>query len=104
MPVKKEARELVTDHVIVRWLERVEGYDFDDVRTEIEAKGKKVTDTRILNHLAETYGLFRGHVIYRIATKAVRAAVKAGAKRINRDRWTLFVKGGQVVTLTPRKR
>lgn len=98
----KAVQYMVTDHVIIRWLERVEGYDFDDIRKGFEAKGKVGTDTRILDHLATTYGLFRGHIVYRIATKKVQSAIKAGVKRINRDRWTLVIQHGRVVTLTPR--
>ena len=104
MGIKKEARALVTDHVIIRWLERVEGYDFDDIRLQIEAKGKPATDTRILQILADKYGLFRGHIIFRIATKAVEAAIKAGAKKIHRGNWTLVIDDGRVVTLVPRER
>lgn len=104
MAVTREHRAMVTDHAIVRWLERVEGYDFDDIREELGPKGKISMDTRILNYLANKYGLFRGHVIYRIATKQVRNAIKIGAKKVHRGNQTLVINGGVVVTLVPRKR
>lgn len=104
MTVSKEQRGLVTDHAIVRWLERVEGYNFDDIREEIEMKGDKATDKRILTYLADKYGLFRGHVIFRIATKQVKNAIKMGAKKIHRGNQTLVIDNEQVVTLMERKR
>lgn len=104
MAVTREHRAMVTDHAIVRWLERIEGYDFDDIRSQIEAKGKKATDKRVLDHLADKYGLFRGHVIFRIATKQVRNAIKMGASKVHRGNQTLVISRGQIVTLTPRKR
>ncbi len=102
MSITKEAREMVTDHVIVRWLERVEGYDFDDIRKSLGNGKKNVTDKQILRHLADNFGLFRGHVIYRIATKQVKAAIKLGATKVNRGDWTLVINQGVVVTLVPR--
>src|SRR5258706_8025536 len=98
--VSKESRAKVSDHVIVRWLERVEGYNFDDVREDL--KCKEATDSQILDYLANKYGLFRGHVVFRIATKQVRNAMKLGAKKVNRGDWTLVLRNGCVVTLLPR--
>jgi len=104
MPTKEEHRGIVTDHVIVRWLERVEGYDFDDIKKELKEEGKEDGDRQILEYLADKFGLFRGHVIFRIATKQVRNAIQMGAKRIHRGNQTLVISDGRIVTLTPRKR
>jgi hypothetical protein len=98
----KEAKQMVTDHVIVRRLDRVEGYEFDDIRSQIIAAGKEPQDSMILKYLANKFGLFRGLVIFRIATKFVRASINAGAKKVHRDKWTLIISDGRVVTLTSR--
>lgn len=101
--VSKQVAALVTDHAIVRWLERVEHYDFDEVRQHFIVQGREPTDTRILDYLGNKFGLFRGHVIYRIVTKKVRIAMQAGATRIKRDTNTLVVADGRVVSIITGK-
>lgn len=99
-----EARAVVTDHVIVRWLERVEGYDFGDIREELrETNGDRpVEDYEILDYLQEKFGLFRGHVIYKILTKETKMAIKLGATRYRRGKHTLIINNGRIVTLTTK--
>lgn len=65
MPLKAQARDLVTDHVIIRWLERVEGYNFDDIRKEIKAEGGFATDSDIIAYLRRSWigGIDKCHTI-----------------------------------------
>lgn len=104
MSISTSQRQLVTDHAIIRWLEHVEGYDFDDIRKELGPADEAAMDRLVLNYVADKYGLFRGHVVYRIVTKQVRNAIKMGAKRVHRGTQTLVISGGRIVTLMPRKR
>jgi hypothetical protein len=102
MPLSKSVQEMVTKHVTVRWLERVEGYDIEAVRDTLRAEGIEPSDSRILERLYRDYGITRGHFNYKIANKAVRAAIKAGARRINQGTWTMQIVDGVIVTLERR--
>ena len=102
--VSKEVENMVTDHAVIRFLERVEGYDFQDVKDELKAKGLDDNDERLLlTELYRKYGLTRGHVSYKIAPKEVRLAIKAGAIRIKRGNFVWIVRDGAIITIEPRK-
>lgn len=96
---RRRRAALVSDHAIVRWLERIEGHDFSELRKQISASGQEPTDSHILDKLAKDFGLFRGHVVYKIATKDVQLAIKAGAKKFNRNDCQLKIHDGKVVTI-----
>lgn len=101
--VKKLFQEIVTDHVALRWLERVEGYDLAEARQKCAEKRRKPTDQNLLQELYLLYGVTRGHVSYKIVTKPVLAAIKAGATKFHRGDWTLTLRSGRVVTIAPRE-
>lgn len=69
-----ELRDLVSDHALVRYLERVRGFDFDPIRAEILSDGRRV---------------------------AVQA-MGQGRLPIGSDGLDLVVASGRVVTVAPR--
>lgn len=102
MTTSNEAKAMITNHAIIRYMERIEGYDFQEIRDDLEKRGIEITDINILREIYSRYGLTRGHINYKIVTKGVKLAIKSGACKIKRGDWELVVKEGVIVTVQPR--
>jgi hypothetical protein len=93
---------MATEHAMVRFLERVDGYDLTEIKDEIISSGKALTDAKILDILASRYGLTRGHIAYKVVPTPIYNAILAGVRRIKRGDWIWVVENGAVVTIEPR--
>lgn len=102
MSLRSDVKGMATDHAMVRYMERVEGYDFTEIREEIEEAGLEVSDYMILNILSQKYGLTRGHIAYKVMRKPVILAVRAGAKQYRKGDHVWVIGDGKVVTIEPR--
>lgn len=102
MSLSKSDKYMVTDHAMVRFLERVEGYDLTEIRDALAGGGLEPQDHEILDMLEIEYGLTRDYLVNRVAPETVRNAVKAGAKRIRMGQWTWVIVERRVVTIEPR--
>lgn len=101
--LKRAQKEVVTDHAVVRWAERVEGYDIDSIRDELRADGVHASDQAILSRLYNTYGISRGDFSWKILNNDVYAALLAGACKYSRGDVTYLFESGVLKTITGRQ-
>lgn len=90
-------RPLITDHAVVRFLERHDGLDLGAVR--LACGGALAADMVILDHLAAHAGLDVGAVRRRILTPTVRTALAMGAAGVRMGHVRLVITDGRVVTV-----
>jgi hypothetical protein len=94
---------VVSDHAIVRWAERAEGYDIDEIREQLESEGESSGDHNVLRVLYEKYGITRGHFAWKILRKDVYMALLTGASKYYRGDYTYIFEGGVIKTITGRQ-
>lgn len=90
-------RQLVSDHAVVRFLERHDGLDLSQARAA--CGGPTAHDIAILDHLAVHEGLDIASVRRRILTPVVRTALSMGAAGVRMGRIRLVIISGTVVTV-----
>ncbi len=89
----------VSDHAIIRWLERVEGCDLDWVREDLRKSGRFAdSDTQVLTYLRDKVGLDIADIEARILTPVVRAGIAAGSRTIRVGNVCLEIADGCMVT------
>ena len=96
-------RQIVTDHLLLRWLERVEGYDFQAVRAAMErTEFDPVNDRETLDFI-ETYFGFDVEALRRELTDAVYAAIRMKASSLNYKGYRIMFKNGIAATVLERR-
>lgn len=90
-------RQFVSDHAVVRFLERHDGRDLTSVRAA--CGGADAHDVAILDHLAAHEGLNVAYVRRRILTPTVRTALGMGAAGVRMGHVRLIIVNGRVVTV-----
>ena len=93
-------RDPVTNHAIVRWLERIEGRDLSPAREAYRAMfGHDPKDGDLVGFLSR-YGVEDPAAIRaRILTPMVRAAIALGAGSIKTKGHYLIIEDGRIVTI-----
>lgn len=94
----------VSDHAVVRWLERVEGIDLRPYRALAAARGRAHWgDAGVLEHLAGR--LAPGEVRQRIlASELLRTALRTGAASVRMGAVRAMIQDGVVATFKPARR
>lgn len=103
---QKSPGAVVSDHAVVRWLQRVEGMDLEKVRAEakIVTGEEPVTDQEFLDYLQTYHQLNVASIRQKIATDWVLSLIAAGVRYIplhNRCVW-LRVRDGVITTVVTR--
>lgn len=99
------ARDIITAHAMIRWLERFEGRDLTVMRGAFErTRGHAPDDGELLQFLSAYTGERLGDIRARILTPALRTAIALGASKVRRGRVWLVIAGGCVVTVLYRRR
>lgn len=97
---------LISDHALVRYLERVRGLDLDPLRTEINAvSGAVVKDYMIIRYL-EQCGVDTERLRDSLlgALPPVVRAISSGKIKVYARNVKLIINGGVVVSVVPLKR
>ena len=83
----------ITDHALVRFLERVVGCDLSALRQQFS------TDTALVRHLIDKHGL-DVHAVYKMLdTRALRKGAQLNAHRVIFSRFTVVLERRVVVTI-----
>lgn len=101
--LKSAMNVVVSDHAIVRWAERAEGFDIDEIREQLDSKGESSGDHNVLRVLYEQYGITRGHFTWKILRRDVYLALLTGATKYSRGEYTYIFEGGVIKTITCRQ-
>lgn len=94
---------MVSDHAVVRWLERVEKVDIDSIRRELSSNGEEPSDPAILGYLWKHRNITKGYIIWKLLRDNIIRAIKLGATRINSGEWSYIIRNGTVITVEPRR-
>lgn len=97
------AARVMTDHAILRWLERVEGVDLDPiVGMYVEQRGETPVEWQLLDFVEQITGLTRDDIERSVLTPAMRVAARCGASRFRcGNRHAMIVRDGRVITVAP---
>lgn len=96
-------RPFVTDHALLRWMERVRGVDVPGFRRDLAAIEDRhpdgVADSHLVEWVLAAYEWDKRDVINEILSPLVIAGFNAGAGRaLNQGHWVCF-KAGKVTTV-----
>lgn len=89
------ARYRVTQHAMLRWLERVEG--LSDEIAHLRSDG--FTEGAILAAMCDQFGFSSAELTRRIVTPACAAAIAVGASSYRDDKATRYFNPGVVMTV-----
>lgn len=94
-------RRVVTDHIVVRWLQRAEGLDIKMVRAAMERDGLRPDhDGEVLHFIETNLGVDVAGI--RSTLQALcYPAVKMGAKGIKHKGYFIKIHDGVAVTVVP---
>jgi|GEM_PF-3872267 len=98
---------MITDHALMRWFERIDGYDLGPIREAyIRKHGGEPYDGQLLAFGQVYCGLPVNATRARILSPCVRLAVRAGCARIKVGPAVLEVRDGAITTvmLTGRRK
>ena len=90
------AEDVVTDHAVVRWLERHDGVDLTEARQVV---GELAPDGHLLRYLEQHEGYNIAAIRERICSPAVLVAIGCGATGVRNDRVRLVITDGKVITI-----
>jgi hypothetical protein len=93
------ARAYITDHAVVRWLERHDGIDLAGIRAALRAEGQFASDGAVLARLKRDRGISADSVRSRMATPTLDIAVRSGASGVRTQGVRMVIVGGHVVTV-----
>lgn len=98
-------RDFISEHALVRWLERASRIDLAASRAAFERmRGREPADGELLAFLARFEGLDLPAVRAEMLTANVRRAIAAGCASVRLKGLRLIVKNGVVVTVVrPRQ-
>lgn len=98
-------RRVVSDHAVIRWLERIEGRNIDKVYEEalIVTGAYPETEEDLLRYMQNYHRLDIRAVRRRIATPEVLQLIDMGANDIpiKNRRFRLRVRDGKITTISP---
>lgn len=89
----------ISDHAVVRWLERHDGLDLAPIRARLRANGQHPTDAAVLVMLKHARQIDADRVRRRMATPALEVAVRCGATAVRVDGVRVVIVDGRVVTV-----
>lgn len=89
---------VVTNHAVVRWIERHDGIDLSEVRAAVGGGSGRDVDAAILAALAAG-GIDPHAVRRRILTPAVLLAVRSGACSVRVGGVRLVIADGRIITV-----
>lgn len=99
------ARDIVTAHAIVRWLERVMKVHVAALRLAAKRAGiKAMVDGALLQFIQDNTDVDVAAVKARLGSGEVRMAIALGARSYPMAGAVLVIKGGCVVTVKPASR
>lgn len=91
--------KIITDHALLRYLERVEGYDVHNARRSVERTEPRHRDFHVLEWLSVYAGVNTEAKRQALITPKLLAAIAAGAKAVFIGPVNFIIKGGSVVTV-----
>lgn len=98
--MRQRRSHLVTAHAVLRWIERVEGFDLAPWRAAAQRAGVDPHDEgRFLGFLDQHAAIEIGEVSARILSPVVRIAIRSGATSVRSGRWRLIINSRRVVTV-----
>ena len=93
---------LMTDHAVVRWLERVERINLGSiVSAYVDEHGEQPKDWELLNYIEDRWGLSRDDVEKSVVSPSMRMAASCGVCHIRADGFLFILRDGRVVTISP---
>lgn len=94
---------VMTDHAILRWLERVEKIDLKPiVAAYVEDYGHRPEDWELVDYIEDETGLAREDVEAKAVSPGMRSAVRCGASRFRLGkRHVMIVRDERIVTIIP---
>jgi hypothetical protein len=97
------SRKVISDHAVVRWLERVCGHDLSKVRKEVEivTGSPPRSDSVLLSHMEQYHRLDVAAIRREIATGDVVSLIGSGIRDVpvRNRRFRLKIKSGKVTTV-----
>ncbi len=90
----------ITAHALLRWIERVEGYDIHSIKSDMRDMGyANITDKDVLGYLWTQFGLSQNAVGQRIKGAMAAAVWSEFGSYLVCVEAVLVVDGGRVVTV-----
>lgn len=93
-------RSLITDHAIVRWIERVLGDEgaIRNIRDKLKANGEKGTDRRIVDCIVAS-GISQGDLERAILDEEIISAVSMGCSSIRINGIVYKIENNTIITV-----
>ncbi len=90
----------ITAHALLRWIERIEGYDIPAIKSEMRDMGHaNITDKDVLGYLWTQFGLSQNAIGQRIKAAMKSAVWSEFGSYLVCVEGVLVVDGGRVVTV-----
>lgn len=98
-------RQILSDHFLLRFLERVKGYDLAVFRAAMErVGGMDVSKERDLVDFIETYSAIDLDAVRAEVMPMISDAIARGARRIKYGGFFIPLRGGCAITIMPDRR
>lgn len=90
---------IITDHALLRYLERVEGIDVEQARRQASSPKRPANDHEVIAWLS-TYGQHDLQAMRdSLVTPQLKMAIQAGARVVNRGDYRYVIRSSVVVTI-----
>lgn len=93
----------ITDHAILRWLERAKGIDVEGIKQQMRQDGfgerKLRNDSRVLKYIVDKTGLNIGLVKQAMLTPIVITALSVGARYVKHQDYRFALGRNRIITV-----